>query len=179
MIIILGMPGAGKTTQTKLLAEKLGCPWLSMGELIRQQATGQARAQMLKGKIIDDEITLDILYKALKPLGVGKKQCVLEGNPRSIPQAQWWMKKIDEGEIKLDGLIHLVIDGAETKRRLSKRGRMDDTAAVMEKRIAEYNRTVVPTLEYLESQGFEIHRVKAEGTIEEVASRIQKALKLS
>ncbi len=173
------MPGAGKTTQTQLLAEKLNCPWLSMGELIRQQATGEARAQMLEGKIIDDEVTLDILYRALKPLEVEKKQCVLEGNPRSIRQAQWWMKKINDGEIKLDGIIHLVIDDEETKRRLAKRGRLDDTAVVMEKRIAEYNRTVVPTLEYLKGQGFEIHRVEAEGTIQEVASHIQKALKLN
>jgi adenylate kinase family enzyme len=61
MILFLGTPGAGKTTQTKLLAEYLNCPWFSMGELIRQNATGQDRKDMLAGKIISDEATLGIV----------------------------------------------------------------------------------------------------------------------
>jgi adenylate kinase family enzyme len=53
VILILGTPGAGKTTQARLLSEYLGCKWFSMGELIRAKVTGQDRKDMLAGKIIN------------------------------------------------------------------------------------------------------------------------------
>jgi len=91
MILILGTPGAGKTTQTRLLAEYLGCPWFSMGELIRKDAKGQDRLDMLAGKIISDEVTLGIVDKVLAKIDTKDHECVFEGNPRSITQAQWWL----------------------------------------------------------------------------------------
>ena len=51
MIIILGTPGAGKTTQAQLLADRLGCKWFSMGQLIRDHVKGRDRKEMLAGKI--------------------------------------------------------------------------------------------------------------------------------
>src|ERR1700712_871421 len=98
MIIILGTPGAGKTTQTKLLSEYLGCPWFSMGDLIRQKATGQDRQDMLAGKIIDDQVTMHIVDQALATVDT-RKQCIFEGNPRRIPQVDWWLAQIKAGRL--------------------------------------------------------------------------------
>lgn len=179
MIIVLGMPGAGKTTQTKLLAEFLNCPWFSMGQLIREQSTGDERTRMLHGKIIDDDTTLEILSEALKTVDTVNSESIVEGNPRSVTQAKWWVAKIKSGQIKLTGVVHLSLDVKAAKERLAKRGRIDDNSEkVVIKRIEEYKRAVLPALAYLKQQGVEVHEVDAGGTIEEVTGRIQKALGL-
>jgi adenylate kinase len=177
MIIMLGTPGAGKTTQTKLLAEYLHCPWFSMGELIRQSATGQHKRDMLAGKIISDEVTLGIVDKALSGIDPANNECVFEGNPRSINQAQWWIDQQSKGRFKIKGVIHLVIDPLVAEERLQKRGRLDDyDSNVIEKRFAEYKRSIDPTLTYLEDHAVKVNEIQAAGTIEEVAKRIHGAL---
>jgi adenylate kinase len=179
MIILLGTPGAGKTTQTKLLAEYLNCPWFSMGELIRQKATGQARMDMLAGKIVNDEVTLGIIDETLAEIDVHENECVFEGNPRSIEQAKWWLKQQESGRFNIKGVIHLVIDPTVAEERLQKRGRLDDyDPNVIEKRFAEYQKSINPTLTYLEDHGLSVNEVQAAGTIEEVANRIHAALKV-
>jgi adenylate kinase len=177
MIILLGTPGAGKTTQTKLLAEYLNCPWFSMGELIRQHATGEAKRDMLAGKIISDEVTLDIVDKALSGVDAASSECVFEGNPRSINQAQWWINQQTKGRFKIKGVIHLVIDSSIAEERLQKRGRLDDyDSNVIERRFAEYKKSIDPTLTYLEDNAIRVNEIQAAGTIEEVAKRIHGAL---
>lgn len=177
MIIILGTPGAGKTTQTKLLAEYLDCPWFSMGELIRQKVTGKDREEMLAGKIISDEVTLRIVDETLASIDTKNKECVFEGNPRSIPQAQWWVSQASSDRFKVTGIIHLVVDPSIAHERLEKRGRVDDfDENVIKKRFDEYHRSITPTLNYLKEQGMAVEEVRAEGTIEEVADRIHKVL---
>jgi adenylate kinase len=179
MIIILGTPGAGKTTQTKMLAEYLGCPWFSMGELIRENVKGQDRRDMLAGKIISDNVTLDIVDKALSSLDPTNQECVFEGNPRSIFQAKWWMDQQKLGRFKIKGIIHLVVDPRIAEGRLQKRGRLDDyDSDVIEKRFAEYQKSITPTLTYLEDHGLRVSEVEAAGSIEEVAKRIHMALGL-
>jgi adenylate kinase len=179
MIILLGTPGAGKTTQTQLLAEYLKCPWFSMGALIREHATGQDRKDMLAGKIISDEATLKVVDDAIKSLDVKKNECVFEGNPRSITQAKWWVEQQKKGKFKIRGVIHLVIDPSIAQERLQKRGRLDDyNSDVIEKRFAEYQRSIDPTLTYLEDQGVKVFEIQAEGTVEEVSKRIHSALEV-
>ncbi|MGA3150767.1 MAG: nucleoside monophosphate kinase [Candidatus Saccharimonadales bacterium] len=173
------MPGAGKTTQTQILGEFLGCPWFSMGGLIRQYATGQARAQMLQGKIIDDGPTMQILAKALEPINTAKDECIVEGNPRSIPQAKWWLAKIKSGQIKLTGILQLSIGITDAEHRLKKRGRVDDSDInVIHKRFEEYKRTITPTIDYLKEQGLTVHEIDGSGTVEEVALAIKSSLGL-
>jgi adenylate kinase len=179
MIIILGTPGAGKTTQARLLAEHLGCPWFSMGELIRDKVTGQDRKDMLAGKIIDDEVTLGIIDKALQPIDTAKGECIFEGNPRSIPQAKWWLKQIKSGRFKVKAIVHLVAEPSVAAKRLVNRGRLDDhDDNVVETRFAQYNSSIAPTLEYLKSHGVKVYDIDANGTIEQEAALIRKALKV-
>jgi adenylate kinase len=179
MILILGNPGAGKTTQTQLLAQYLHCPWFSMGELIRENVTGQVRRDMLAGKIINDDVTLVIVDRTLKTIDP-QKECVFEGNPRSVPQAEWWVKQQAKGRLKITGLIHMAADPQIAQQRMITRGRLDDhDDNVIDKRYEEYRRSVNPTLEYLEKNGVVVHQVDANGSIEEVADRIHQALGLT
>ncbi len=177
MIIILGTPGAGKTTQSQLLANYLGCPWFSMGGLIRDKAKGHAREEMLEGKIIEDKDTLDILAEALAPIDTANQECIVEGNPRSIPQAQWWVDQINAGEVNIRGVIHLVVAPSVAKGRLDKRGRIDDgDGEVINKRFEEYHNSINPTLDYLESHGVKVYEIDAGNSIEQIAKDIHKAL---
>ena len=179
MIILLGMPGAGKTTQTKLLAEYLNCPWFSMGELIRQHSTGKDREEMLRGKIIGDEITIQILWDAIKDLDTANDELIIEGNPRTKPQADWWLAKIHDGSFKFTGLIYLTIDAQTAQKRLFGRGREDDgNHEVIKKRFAEYQRTTAPTIQYLKDSGLKTHEINAAGSIEEIFAAIKKALSI-
>lgn len=177
MILILGNPGAGKTTQTQLLAQSLDCPWFSMGELIRQGVTGQDRRDMLAGKIISDDVTLNTVDKALNGLDLKNKECVFEGNPRSVVQAKWWLDQAAAGRFKITGVIHLVADPTVAQQRMLKRGRLDDhDDNVIEKRYTEYHRSITPTLDYLKAQGIAVHEVDGNAPIEQVAVTIRKVL---
>jgi adenylate kinase len=176
MILILGTPGAGKTTQTGLLAKHLNCPWFSMGELIRNNVSGQDRKDMLAGKIIGDDVTLKIVDENLNTVNT-QEEVIFEGNPRSIPQAQWWLAQQTAGRFKITGLIHMVADPKIAEGRMVKRGRLDDhDDNVIEKRYEEYRRSISPTLDYLEQHGVPVHQVDANGSIEEIASEIQDVL---
>ncbi len=179
MIIILGTPGAGKTTQARLLAEKLGCRWFSMGQLIRDEVKGQDRKDMLAGKIINDEITLGIIDKILKSIDTNKQEVVFEGNPRSIPQAKWWLKQITNGRFSVKAVIHLVAEPVVAAKRLVNRGRLDDhDENVVDTRFDEYYKSITPTLEFLKTHGVKVYDVDANGTIEQEAELINKRLGL-
>ncbi len=177
MIIILGTPGAGKTTQARLLAERLNCPWYSMGQLIRDSVTGQDRQQMLAGKIISDKVTLDIIDRTLAKIDTKNRECVFEGNPRSLPQAEWWLNQVNKGRFSITAVIHLAADVAVAEKRLVNRGRLDDhNDNVVETRFEEYQKSITPTLEYLEQNGIKVLHVDANGTIDQEAELINKAL---
>lgn len=179
MIIILGTPGAGKSTQARLLAEYLGCDWFSMGELIREKVSGQDRKDMLAGKIISDQVTLDIIDKTLSRIDTKSKEVVFEGNPRSVPQAKWWMKQEQLGRYKIKAAIHLVASPDVAAKRLVNRGRLDDhDENVVDTRFAEYHKSIAPTLDYLKQHGVTVHEVDANGTIEEEFHLIQQALEI-
>lgn len=177
MILILGNPGAGKTTQTRLLAEYLNCPWFSMGELIRTNVTGKDRQEMLAGKIIGDRVTLGIVEQTLKGIDTLGSECVFEGNPRSVTQAKWWLKQAAAGRFKITGVIHMVADPGVAEQRLIKRGRLDDhDDDVINKRYSEYRRSITPTLDYMTKHDIKVHEINANNGIEDVAADIRKVL---
>jgi adenylate kinase len=148
-----------------------------MGELIRAKVTGQDRKDMLAGKIISDEVTLDIIDKTLGEIDTKTKEVIFEGNPRSIPQAEWWLKQEKAGRYKITGVIHLVASPKVAAERLVERGRLDDhDENVVETRFAEYQKSITPTLEYLKQNGVPVHEVDADGTIEEEEALVHQAL---
>jgi len=168
--------GSGKSTQGRLLADNLHCPWISMGGLLRAHLTGEAHKEMLQGKIIDDDTTLSLLGLKLKAEKADKNECVVDGTPRTLAQAEWMVEKAKDGEIMMSGVIHLQMDQAAAKERLLKRGRSDDTEEATANRFIEYEETVLPILAYLRDQGIAVHEVDANGTVEEVAGRVRQAL---
>ncbi len=125
-IIMLGAPGAGKGTQAKQIAEKYGIPHISTGDIFRanikeKTALGmEAKQYMDQGKLVPDELTVKILLDR-----VAKEDCkagyVLDGFPRTIPQAEVLDKAVAELNEKIDFAINVDVPDKNIINRMSGR----------------------------------------------------------
>lgn len=161
MIIVLGMAGSGKSTQSQLLAGKDGFTWLSMGEVLRQHITDERRADMLAGKVLDQDEVITILAPILYEHG-DTKDIILDGFPRGLHQAEWLLAQRQQGKFIIDAVIHLQAHEPTAKARLLARGRQDDTEAAIAERFDEYENTIKPIIALLQSNGVPIVTVNAE-----------------
>ena len=125
-IIMLGAPGAGKGTQAKMIAEKYGIPHISTGDIFRaniKEGTPlgmEAKGYMDKGQLVPDELTVKILLDR-----VAKDDCkdgyVLDGFPRTIPQAEVLDKALTEMGDKVDFAIDVDVPDENIVRRMGGR----------------------------------------------------------
>jgi adenylate kinase family enzyme len=167
MIAIIGIAGSGKSTQRDLLAKQLNCPWVYTGELLRKNLAGDLKKDLADGKPIDDRITIALLERDFKEKNAKNQECILDGSPRYIEQAQWFVGLVKSAQIKLTGVIHLVMTPEEAAKRLSDRGRHDDSQQGIDQRFKVYETYTKPVLDYLKIQGIDVHDVDATASIEE------------
>lgn len=179
MIILFGIAGSGKGTQAQLLKERLNVPIVTSGDILRQNRDNpQVKTAVESGILVTDDILLPLLEKEFKKIEADKKEFILDGSPRSLNQAKWLEGKIKKGELKLTGLIHIKLPKKRAIARLKLRARHDDNQEAINQRLKFYKDSVVPGLEYLRQQGFEIIEVDGDRLVEDVASQIQSALKV-
>ncbi len=125
-LIFLGPPGVGKGTQAQLLCKKYGIPQISTGAMYRQAIKNQttpgkqAEALMKQGKLMPDFITLGLVKERLQKSDC-KNGYLLDGFPRTIPQAEGFDKLLQEMHQKLDAVISISVDEAVLIKRLSGR----------------------------------------------------------
>src|SRR3989344_2671870 len=136
MISFIGITGSGKSTQAEILGKRLGCPVISTGK------------EAADGKLIDDQVTINLLEEELKKAGADKKEVILDGSPRSLDQARWLISRFKSGEFKFTAFIHLNASERVVRQRLLARGRYDDTNSSIAKRFDEYHKKVEPVLNY-------------------------------
>ena len=177
MILLMGLPGAGKGTQGKIMADKHGMHLVSMGDVIRLYITGERRKGMLSGELLDDNEVIYLLDQVLSGIP-NKDLCVLDGFPRTIPQAEWLVKKAKRENFKIYGVIHLAANEETVRERLHSRGRLDDRDDVIEERFKEYNNLTKPLLSWFKKQGIEVIDVDAERSVDEVNDDVTRALHL-
>lgn len=125
-IIMLGAPGAGKGTQAKMIADKYGIPHVSTGDIFRanlKEGTElglKAKEYMDKGELVPDELTVSILLDR-----VAKDDCkngyVLDGFPRTIPQAEVLEKELDKLGDKIDLAIDVEVPDENIIKRMGGR----------------------------------------------------------
>lgn len=125
-IIMLGAPGAGKGTQAKMIADKYNVPHISTGDIFRANIKNgtelgkEAKTYMDKGLLVPDELTVKILLDR-----VAQEDCkngyVLDGFPRTIPQAEVLDKALTELGDKIDFAIDVDVPDANIIRRMSGR----------------------------------------------------------
>lgn len=175
MILMMGIAGSGKGTQSQLLGQKNGFHLLTMGDVIRTYVTGAQREKMLAGHLLDDQDVIAILDTALAS-APAEADILLDGFPRTIPQAEWLLAQSQSGRFKLDRALHLVASREAVKERLVGRARVDDNGAAIEKRFDEYERSTAPLLAWLKEHGIQVIDINAEQTVEAVHNDILQAL---
>jgi len=167
VILLMGIAGSGKGTQGKMLADQHSFHLVSMGDVLRMHVTGAQRERMLAGGLLDDNEIISIIDKVLASINDGG-EVLLDGFPRTIPQAEWLLDKVKKGRFKLQTAFHLVASREAVKARLMNRGRIDDTEDSIEARFNEYERSTAPLLEWLAEHGVNVINVDAERSVEEV-----------
>lgn len=125
-IVMLGAPGAGKGTQAKMIAEKYSIPHISTGDIFRSNIKEgtelglEAKSYMDQGKLVPDELTVKILLDR-----VAKDDCrngyVLDGFPRTIPQANVLKEALEAQNDKIDYAINVDVPDENIVRRMSGR----------------------------------------------------------
>ena len=188
-VVLLGPPGAGKGTQAQIIAGHLGVPAISTGDIFRANVSGQtelgqkAKTYMDAGDLVPDEITVAMVSDRLAEPDA-KGGFLLDGFPRSIPQAEQLRKSLAEGGHGLDRVLELVVDEEELVRRLSGRrmlvdGEMvqrdDDKPETVRNRLKVYGEQTAPLSDFYESEGL-LSRIDAIGEIDEVTARAMGAL---
>lgn len=125
-IILFGPPGSGKGTQAKLLIEKYHVPHISTGDLLREALSKKtplglrAKEHLDNGTLVPDDIMIGLIREVVTT-GSGKDGFLLDGFPRTIPQAEALDALFEELEISIDGVISLRVEHPEVIRRLTDR----------------------------------------------------------
>ncbi len=137
-LILFGMPGVGKGTQAKILAQKHGAVHISTGDMLRaniQNGTPlgtMAKGYMDKGELVPDNLIIAMIEEVLSS-AKAKKGYVLDGFPRTVPQAESLETILWRANVPIDKAINIVVDEEEVVRRLSGRMTCPNCGAIYHK----------------------------------------------
>jgi adenylate kinase len=179
-VVLLGPPGAGKGTQAVRIAERFCIPHISTGDIFRANVKGgtqlglQAQAYMDRGDLVPDDIVNRMVADRLVQDDT-VHGWLLDGYPRTIPQAQTLEKLLDQRDQSLDGVVSFeVVNDELTKRIFGRAGqehRSDDSGEAVKRRLEKYFEKTVPLINFYREQGL-LYNVNAVGAIDEVTRRI-------
>ncbi|MBN1854743.1 MAG: adenylate kinase [Pirellulales bacterium] len=179
-IVFLGPPGAGKGTQAVRLAEYLGVPHLSTGEMFRMAAERKTSIGLLAqeyfstGRLVPDEVVIGVVQERLSDPDCSGGY-LLDGFPRTLAQAKALDAILDQKETPLDRVIELTVAEEILIQRMLARGRADDTRQAVAKRFEEYAMQTKPLSEYYLERGWLV-TVNGEGTPDEVFDRVKRTV---
>ena len=177
-IVLLGPPGAGKGTQAQKLAEKLGIPHISTGDLFRYNISNEtqlgleAKKYLDAGDLVPAKLTNALVDDRLNDADAADG-FILDGFPRSVEQAETLREMLAARNTKLDAVLEFRVSEDELLSRLKSRGRADDTEDVILNRMKVYRDETAPLLDYYQG---ELKTVDAVGSLDEVFARALRSL---
>ncbi|MEH2626156.1 adenylate kinase [Bradyrhizobium sp. AZCC 1719] len=162
-LILLGPPGSGKGTQAQRLVQRYGIVQLSTGEMLRAAVAAEtpvglkAKDLMANGQLVPDEIVVGIISDRIDQPDAGKG-FVLDGFPRTVPQAEALDELLKKKHLRLDAVVELRVNESALLQRVETRVaemlargeevRVDDTPEVLTKRLAAYRSQTEPLIHY-------------------------------
>jgi adenylate kinase len=189
-LILLGPPGSGKGTQAQRLVHRYGIVQLSTGEMLRAAVAAQtpvglkAKDIMASGGLVPDEIVVGIISDRLDQPDA-KRGFILDGFPRTVPQAEALDELLKKKHMKLEAVIELRVNESALLQRVETRVaemrsrgeevRIDDTQEVLTKRLASYRQLTEPLIHYY-SERRKLLTVDGMMTIEHVTREINRIL---
>jgi len=189
-LILLGPPGSGKGTQAQRLVHRHGIVQLSTGEMLRAAVAAQtpvglkAKDIMASGGLVPDEIVIGIISDRLDQPDAAKG-FILDGFPRTVPQAEALDELLKKKHMKLDAVIELRVNESALLQRVETRAaemrargedvRIDDTPEVLTRRLASYRSQTEPLIHYY-SERRKLLTVDGMMTIEHVTREINRIL---
>lgn len=189
-IILLGPPGSGKGTQAQLLVQRYGIVQLSTGEMLRAAVAAgtpiglKAKEIMANGGLVPDDVVVGIISDRIDQPDA-KAGFILDGFPRTVPQAEALDELLRHKHLKLDAVIELrvnesaLLSRVETRvAQMRERGeevRVDDTPEVLTKRLASYRSQTEPLIHYY-SERRKLSTIDGMMAIDEVTRAIHRLL---
>jgi adenylate kinase len=183
-MLLMGPPGAGKGTQAKVLADKLGIPAVSTGDIFRANMAEEtelgveAKHYVDAGEYVPDEVTNKMVRERLSQPDA-MAGFLLDGYPRTVAQVEMLDDLLAEHGKKLNAVVVLKADQDEIVQRLLKRaqleGRSDDSEDVIRRRQEVYAEQTAPLLEVYADHGVLVE-VDGVGEVEDVSERILAAI---
>jgi adenylate kinase len=189
-LILLGPPGAGKGTQALRLVAKYGILQLSTGEMLRDAVKAgtpigrQVKDIMARGALCPDHIVVDIVGERIDRPDA-RKGFILDGFPRTVPQATALDRLLEQKGLALDAVIELQVDEEALLKRIENRVaemtargealRADDNAEALRQRLVAYRQQTAPLVAYYRQQGI-LRSINGMAPIPEVTAAIDKAL---
>lgn len=187
-LILLGPPGAGKGTQAQRLVERHGIPQLSTGDMLRAAVKAgtevgkRAKAIMDAGGLVSDEIVNQIVSDRIAEPDAARG-FILDGFPRTVPQAEALTGILAGKGLELDAVIELKVDENALVKRMEKRVadtraaggqvRADDNPESFKKRLAEYREKTAPLSNYYAGTG-QLKTIDGMADMDSVTAEIEK-----
>ena len=187
-IVLLGPPGCGKGTQSKLLVEKDNFIQLSTGDLLRSEISNsdsdlgkKVKYLMESGELVPDEIVIDIIINKVEEHK--SKSIVFDGFPRNLKQAEVLDSSLENVSVKLDQAILFQIDFKILEERINNRisetkgseQRKDDNTETLLNRIEVFKSSTLPIVKYYEEKGI-ISKIDGMQKVNEVYAEITKII---
>ncbi len=189
-LILLGPPGAGKGTQALRLVAKYGIVQLSTGDMLRAAVKAgtpvgrQAQEIMARGELCPDDLVVGIIGQRIDEPDA-RKGFILDGFPRTVPQAEALDRILEAKGLELDAVIELRVDEEALIRRIESRVaemkargeklRDDDNPEVLHKRLVAYRELTAPLITYYRHRGI-LRSVNGMASITDVTAAIDQAL---
>ena len=187
-IVLLGPPGCGKGTQSKLLVEKNNFIQLSTGDLLRSETSDsnsvlgkKVKYLMESGELVPDDIVIDIIVNKVEEHK--NKSIVFDGFPRNLNQAEALDSSLENVSVKLDHAIFFQIDFKILEERINNRisetkgseRRKDDNSETLLNRIEVFKSSTLPIVKYYEEKGI-ISKIDGMQKVNEVYAEITKII---
>lgn len=192
-LILLGPPGAGKGTQAQLLVQRHGIVQLSTGDMLRAAVKAEtpvglkAKDIMARGELVPDEVVIAIIADRIEQ-DDAKKGFILDGFPRTVPQAEALDRLLKDKGLKLDAVIELKVNEGILLQRVESRiaqmkargetVRADDNAESLAKRLEAYRAQTAPLVDYYGDRRA-LATVDGMLSIDEVSAAIDRVLSVT